>query len=81
MLLYLSRGGVFVAGGIPPRIVDRFTSGIFRNAFVDKAPFHDVLESIGTTLVVHEAPAFLGAAELIRDPSRFALDLSKRHWR
>ncbi len=81
VLLYLSRGGVFVAGGIPPRIVDRFTNGIFRSAFVDKAPFHDALEAVGTTLVVHKAPAFVGAAELIRDPSRFAIDLSKRHWR
>lgn len=80
-LLYLSRGGVFVAGGIPPRMVDRFTNGIFRSAFVDKAPFHDVLDAIATALVMHKAPAFLGAAELIRDPSRFAIDLSKRHWR
>ncbi len=80
-ILLLARGGVYVGGGIPPRIVDRFANGRFRQAFVDKPPFGKVMEEIATVLITDTTPAFLGCAELIRNPDRYIVDLSRRHWR
>jgi glucokinase len=80
VLLFLARS-VFVAGGIPTRIIDRLQAGHFRRAFVDKAPYRDILESIGTAVITHPEPAFLGAAEFVRHPERYAMDLRGRRWR
>jgi glucokinase len=61
-LKMLARGGVFVAGGIAPRILERLESGIFMNAFLDKGRMRPVLEAMPVRVVTHDGVGLLGAA-------------------
>jgi glucokinase len=61
-LSFGARGGVFVSGGIAPRMADRLASGGFRAHFEDKGRLRPYLELIPTSLVVHPYPALIGAA-------------------
>lgn len=80
-LTFLSKGGVYLAGGIAPRIADVLKSGGFRAAFEDKWPHEALLKGIPTAIVVHDRPALAGLVGFARDPRLFALSLDGRHWR
>ncbi len=68
-LVYRARGGVYIAGGIAPRIVPRLLEGSFLDAFRNKGRLSPVLESIPIHIVTHSAPGILGAARVAADPS------------
>lgn len=55
-------GGVFLGGGILPRIIPVVRSSGFRRRFDDKPPMSAYLEGIATNLIVAPDPALLGAA-------------------
>jgi glucokinase len=57
-----ARGGVFLGGGILPRIADTLADSDFRRRFEGKPPVEDFLRAIPTALIVHPHPALLGAA-------------------
>jgi glucokinase len=59
----LARGGVYVAGGIAPKIRQKLVDGRFMRAFLDKGRMRPLLESIPVHLVLTEEAALLGAAE------------------
>ncbi len=80
-LVFLARGGVYVGGGIAPRLAERMDSGGFRKAFEDKHPFTAFVASIGTSLITHPEPALFGLARFVTDPSRYLMDLSRWTWR
>ena len=61
-LSFGARGGVFVSGGIAPRMADRLASGTFRARFEDKGRLKTYVEQIPTSLVLHPYPALIGAA-------------------
>jgi glucokinase len=65
-LAWGARGGVFLAGGILPRLADTLDRQAFRTRFEDKAPMQDWIAEVPLFLVRHEAPAFLGLAALAR---------------
>ncbi|WP_372617421.1 glucokinase [Falsiroseomonas sp.] len=65
-LAWGARGGVFLAGGILPRLAARLDSSRFRARFEAKAPMQDWIAGVPLRLVMHEAPAFLGLAALAR---------------
>jgi glucokinase len=58
----LATGGVFLAGGIPPKIAPALLDGRFMRAFTRKGRLADLLARIPVHLVVHPEPALLGAA-------------------
>jgi glucokinase len=60
-----ARGGVYVAGGIAPRLADRLASGGFRRRFEDKGRLSDFMHDIPTYLIVHPYAALVGAARLL----------------
>ncbi|MGE5517800.1 MAG: glucokinase [Bacteroidota bacterium] len=60
-----ARGGVYIAGGILPRMRDAFVQSGFRRRFEDKGRFQDYLAPIPTWLVIHPQPAFAGLAGLV----------------
>jgi glucokinase len=62
-----SRGGVFIAGGIVPKLGEIFDTSEFRARFVAKGRMRTFLEPIPTYVVTETYPAFLGLAELIRE--------------
>lgn len=58
----LATGGVFVAGGIAPKILPTLTDGTFLEAFLGKGRLRPVLEAIPVRVVVSDTVALLGAA-------------------
>ncbi len=57
-----ARGGVFLGGGILPRIVDFLLASEFMNGFVEKGPMKEYLQQIPVHLVTEGNSALLGAA-------------------
>ncbi|NEA21825.1 glucokinase [Actinomadura bangladeshensis] len=57
-----ARGGVYLGGGILPRIVDVLRDSSFRARFEGKPPVEDYMRAIPTALIVHPGPALVGAA-------------------
>lgn len=69
-LSFGARGGVFVSGGIAPRIADRLAVSGFRQRFEGKGRMTDYLSEIPTYLVVHPYPAIVGAARQLEQLER-----------
>jgi len=61
-LMVLATGGVYVAGGIAPRILPFLQRGGFRDAFDRKGRLHTLVERIPAYVVTHPQPGLLGAA-------------------
>jgi glucokinase len=61
-----ARGGVYIAGGIVPKLGKRFLESSFRERFEAKGRFRSYLAAIPTFVVVHPVPAFVGLAGLLR---------------
>ncbi len=61
-LTFLASGGVFIAGGIAPRIPAILQNGTFREAFEAKGRFQPLVAKIPTYLVTHKEVGLLGAA-------------------
>ena len=62
-----AQGGVYIAGGIVPRLGSRFAESAFRARFEDKGRLRPYLAAIPTYVITHRLPAFLGcAAELAK---------------
>ncbi|HEV2721866.1 MAG TPA: glucokinase, partial [Thermoanaerobaculia bacterium] len=70
-LRVLSRGGVYLAGGIAAKNVNHFTDGRFMAAFLRKGRFRDVMEAMPVRLITNERVGLLGAVEMAR---RIALE-------
>jgi len=65
-LTFGARGGIYIAGGIVPRLGAAFARSAFRNRFEAKGRFRDYLAALPTFVVTRPLPALLGAAGLIR---------------
>ena len=65
-LTFGARGGVFIAGGIAPRIASFLAHSKFRAQFEAKGRFRDYLAEIPTAIVLHADPAFVGLSALAR---------------
>ncbi len=61
-----ARGGVYIAGGIVPKLGSVFAQSKFRARFEEKGRFRDYLARIPTYVILHQAPALLGAAALLK---------------
>jgi glucokinase len=58
----LATGGLFVAGGIAPRILPAILAGGFMRAFLDKAPMADLLARVPVSVITTTECGLLGAA-------------------
>ncbi|QUS56418.1 glucokinase [Pseudovibrio brasiliensis] len=76
----LARGGVYLAGGIPPKISHWLHGGEFRAAFEAKAPHEGIMKSIPTYIITHKSPALEGLAAYTRAPDEYLVDLTGRSW-
>lgn len=63
-LLDLPRGGLYLGGGIAPKILPLLQAEGFLEAFLDKAPMGELLKTIPVQVVANEALGLLGAAEV-----------------
>jgi len=66
-LTFGARGGVYIMGGIVPKIREIFRHSAFRERFEFKGRYRQYLSSIPTYIVMHPHPAFLGLRTLFRD--------------
>lgn len=58
----MSTGGVYLGGGIPPKILPVLKTGLFMKAFVAKGRFRHILEKIPVKVILNDRVALLGAA-------------------
>ena len=60
-LRFLATGGVYLGGGIPPRILERLKGPAFMVAFTSKGRLSSLVQSIPVHLILNERAALLGA--------------------
>ena len=61
-LVFAARGGVYLSGGILPRLGPCFDRAAYLERFADKGRFRDFLRAIPSAIVTHPAPALVGLA-------------------
>lgn len=58
----VATGGVYIGGGIAPKILPVLTSGRFLSAFRAKAPFSPMLDAMPVNVILNAGAGLLGAA-------------------
>ena len=58
----MATSGVYVGGGIAPKILPALKTDVFRDAFVAKEPMRDLLERIPVKVILNPQAGLLGAA-------------------
>jgi glucokinase len=61
-LKVMATGGLFLAGGISPKILDKLKGPLFMQSFLDKGRMRPLLESIPVKVVTNDKAGLLGAA-------------------
>lgn len=65
-LKLMATGGIYLGGGIAPRLLPKWTSPLFMQSFIGKGRMQPLLESIPVRVIINDKTALRGAA-------RFAL--------
>ena len=69
----VTTSGVYIGGGIAPKILPALQSGAFMDAFLAKDPMRDLLEKVPVKVILNQEAALLGAAlhaqELAKRPA------------
>jgi glucokinase len=76
-LTFGARGGVYIAGGIAPRLTEFMARSQFRARFEHKGRFRTYLEAIPSSVIVHPAATFLGLRSIAKRGSDVA---TGSHW-
>jgi glucokinase len=58
----VATGGVFIGGGIAPKILPALTTGAFMRAFIAKPPLDEMLKAMPVKIILNSDAALLGAA-------------------
>lgn len=61
-LKVLAMGGIYLGGGISPKIIKTLQNGFFTQAFLDKGRLSPLLQSIPVRVILDDTCALLGAA-------------------
>lgn len=80
-LVFMSRGGVYLTGGIAQKIIPALKAGSFRASFEDKAPHRDLMKSMPVYVITHPLAPLMGLAAYARAPNNFGVETSGRRWR
>jgi glucokinase len=62
-----AQGGVYIGGGIVPRLGERFMSSSFRRRFEQKGRFSAYLAEVPTYVITADYPAFLGVSAILSE--------------
>jgi glucokinase len=63
----MATGGVYLGGGIAPRILPALRWPIFIRSFLDKAPMDAVVARVPVKVILNPRAGLLGAATFIND--------------
>lgn len=66
VLKYMALGGVYLGGGIPPKILPKLKEPIFFEGFVDKGRFRELLEEVPIRVILDDKASLKGAAHYCR---------------
>ena len=58
----MTTGGVYLGGGIPPKILPKLDEAAFMQGFMSKGRFKNLLEKIPVRVILNDRAALLGAA-------------------
>jgi glucokinase len=58
----VATAGVYLGGGIAPKILPALRSGVFMDAFLDKEPMVDMLRTMPVSVILNPQAGLLGAA-------------------
>lgn len=58
----LATGGVYVGGGIAPKIIKKLTDGNFMKAFITKGRMEHLMQEMPVSVILNDKTALLGAA-------------------
>jgi len=61
-----ARGGLYIGGGIVPRLGERFFQSRFRERFEAKGRFQAYLQAVPTALITDTLVALTGAAQALK---------------
>jgi len=61
-LIGMTTGGVYLGGGISPKILSKLKEDIFMEAFTNKGRFKNFLEKIPVKVILNDKAALIGAA-------------------
>ncbi|MGB5631209.1 MAG: glucokinase [Waterburya sp.] len=61
-LRFLARGGIYIGGGIPPRIINKLMQPLFIEHFINKDKITHLLEDIPVYVVLNDQMALQGSA-------------------
>ena len=59
----LAKGGIYIGGGLPPRIIPWFKKDIFRDAVYNKSPHTELLSHFPLKIILNTKANLLGAAQ------------------
>ncbi|SFB16831.1 glucokinase [Collimonas sp. OK607] len=60
-------GGIYIGGGVVPRLGEYFTQSPFRSRFESKGRFSEYLAQIPTYVITAQYPAFVGVAAILSE--------------
>jgi glucokinase len=80
-VVFNAKGGVYLSGGIPQKILPALQQPGFREAFEDKAPHTEMMSHIPTFVVTHPLAAVAGLSAYARMPGNFGVSTDGRRWR
>ncbi|MNC85626.1 Glucokinase [compost metagenome] len=77
-LTVLARGGVYIAGGIAPKIAAKLKDGTLVRAFTSKGRFGDLLSTIPLHVVMNPRVGLYGALDLAERLARTSRSATSR---
>lgn len=67
-LKVMSRGGLYVGGGIAPKILPQLKNGVFLEAFLNKGRMRPLLEAMPVRVILNDRAALFGSALRAAEP-------------
>jgi len=65
----MATGGIFLGGGISPKILPKLTGPLFMSAFLEKGRLRPLLQSIVVQVITNDKAGLLGAARCAAEKS------------
>lgn len=80
-MIFKAHGGVYIGGGIVPKIADLLDEAKFREEFEDKGRHKRILETVPIYIMTHPHAALKGMAAFVCRPQDYMMDYHNRLWK